>query len=311
MSNFLYGRKYQILVVKSDGTALDVSNLRCTFRIEKTYHSVANYSEITIYNLSAETEGTIINEYNRVIVNAGYQGTDANDNPKQYGKIFDGNIIQVLRDKDDNNVDYRLTLHCGDGDNFLNSNFIKMTMNAGATHRQAIENIATVATVPTEIGKITPDLNPITLPRGKVFFGAPKKYLREIASDNNASFWVDNGEIYIGKTTDTAGQAIVITPETGLIGTPQMVQDGIIIKMLLNANIGLMSMIKLDNSNIRQIKQQIGQVPVMLDQDGQYQAYKIVHEGDTRGQNWYTQITGVSRYGKIPIMLATGNQNPH
>jgi hypothetical protein len=70
-------------------------------------------------------------------------------------------------------------------------------------------------------------------------------------------------------------------------------------------------MIKLDNSNIRQMKQQIGQIPVMLDQDGQYQAYKIVHEGDTRGQNWYTEITGVSRYGKIPIMLVTGNQNPH
>jgi hypothetical protein len=311
VSDYLYGRKYQILVTKTDGTALDVSNLRCTFHIEKTYHSVANYSEIVIYNMSSQTEGTIISEYDRVIVNAGYAGTTANDTPKQYGKIFDGNIIQCLRDKEDNNVDYKLTLWCGDGDNFLNSNFIKMTMNAGATHRQIVENIATVATVPTDIAKITPDLSTAALPRGKVFFGTPKKYLGEIAAGNNASFWIDNEAIHIEKLTDTAGTAIVVSPTSGLIGTPQMTQEGITIKMLLNANVGLMSMIQLDNSNIRQMKQQIGQIPIMLDQDGQYQAYKIVHEGDTRGNNWYTEVVGVSRYGKIPLMLAAGSQNGH
>lgn len=312
MSDFLYIRKYQILVAKTDGTALDVSNLRCTFHIEKTYHAKANYSEIVIYNLSAETEGTIINEYDRVIVNAGYQGVDPNGNPKQYGKIFDGNIIQCLRDREDDNVNYKLTLICGDADNYLNSAFVKQTMNAGITHRQMINALASQATITTDIGKISPDLKEVQLPRGKVFFGTPKQYLREIAADNNASFWMDNGEIHVEKPTDNFGQAIVVTPETGLIGTPQMASDGgISIKMLLNANIGLMSMIKLDNSNIRQAKLQGKQKPTMLDQDGQYQAYKIIHDGDTRGQNWYTSITGVSRTGKLPIQLATDGQNMH
>lgn len=313
MSDFLYQRKYQILISKNNNTALDVSNLRCTFHIEKTYHTKANYSEIVIYNLSSETEGTIISEYDRVIVNAGYQGMDSKGSPKQYGKIFDGNIIQCLRDREDDNVNYKLTLICGDADNFLNSAFVKQTMNAGITHRQMIDALASKATITTDIGRISPDLKTTGLPRGKVFFGSPKKYLRDIASDNNASFWMDDGAIHVEKPTDTvAGEAIVITPETGLIGTPQMAADGSInFKVLLNAKIGLMTMVKLDNTNIRQAKLQEKQKPTMLDQDGQYQAYKIIHDGDTRGQNWYTSIVGVSRFGKLPIQLSATNQDFH
>ena len=62
MSNFLYGRKYRVLVADKDNTALDVSNLRCTFRIEKITNSRANYAEISIYNLSAGTEAQLIKE---------------------------------------------------------------------------------------------------------------------------------------------------------------------------------------------------------------------------------------------------------
>ncbi|MDF2636579.1 MAG: putative hydrolase [Pelosinus sp.] len=321
MSNFLYGRKYRILVSKIDNTALDVSNLRCTFRIEKVALQIANYAEICIYNLSAETEAEIIKEGDRVILEAGYQGiieakTDGtpeeNQSPKQYGKIFDGLVVQALRDREDN-IDYKLTLICMDGDDFLANNLIKLSIGAGQNHRQIVEQIVSKAERPTEIGKISPDLNTQKLPRGKVFFGTPKQYLKNIANDNNANFWVDDGQVYIAKATDIpSGQALVLTPKTGLIGTPQQTQDGASFKCLLNPSIKLLSMIKLDNTYIRQVKQQVGQLPTMLDSDGQYQVYKLSHYGDTRGDEWYTECEGMARNGKNALtLLSAPTQNPN
>lgn len=312
MSNFLYGRKYRILVAKGDNTALDVSNLHCTFKIEKVCMQIANYAEIVIYNLSAGTEAEIIKEGDRVVVEAGYQGY-ITVNPdgtqkevpttKQYGKIFDGLIIQAIRDKEDN-VNYKLTLVCMDGDDFLANNIIKMSIASGQNQRQQVEHIVSNATTPSEIGKISPDLNTQNLPRGKVFFGTPKQYLKNIANDNNAQFWVDDGQVYIAKPNDIPdGEALVLTPQTGLIGVPQQTQDGASFKCLLNPAIRLKSMVKIQNSMIRQIKQTIGQLPTILDKDGEYQVYKITITGDTRGTDWYTECEGVGRTGKNGISL--------
>lgn len=252
MSDYLYGRKYRVLVADKNNVALDVSNLWCTFRVERVALQVANYAEINIFNLSAGTEGTIINEGVRVVLEAGYQGftegkfgTEA----KQYGQIFDGQIIQTLRCKEDNNVDLKLTLICLDGDSFLNKNIIKMTVNAGMNQRKIINQIASQAKIPTDIGRISPELSAKNLPRGKVFFGMPKDYLRDIAKDNGANFWVDENMIYITKPTDIPpGQALVLTPKTGLIGTPQQTQEGVQFKCLLNPSLKLMGMVKLDLS---------------------------------------------------------------
>lgn len=309
MSNFLYGRKFKIYVARKDNTAWDVTNLRCTFSIEKVAMQTANYAEIAIYNLTRDTENAIIEEGTRVIVEAGYDGM-INDGTelKQYGKIFDGEIIQTMRDREDN-VDYILRFICVDGDSFLNNNLIKMTLNSGINQRQIVENVASQALKPTEISRISPELSDAKLPRGKVFFGVPKNYIRDVAKDNGAYFWIDDGQLQVTKPTDDMiGEAIVISPQNGLIGTPAQTQFGVTLKTLLNPKIKLMSMIKIDNSYIRMLKQQIGKIPTMLDQDGQYQVYKLQHTGDTRGNEWYTDITGIGRNGKIPLPLASGGQ---
>ncbi|MDR7865787.1 MAG: hypothetical protein RIN56_03160 [Sporomusaceae bacterium] len=321
MDNFLYGRKYRVLVADKNNNALDVSNLRCTFRVEKVALQVANHAEVSIYNLSPDTEKVIIKEGMRVILEAGYQGYLKTQQqgaaqqvlaPKQYGKIFDGEVIQAIRDREDV-VDYKLTLVCLDGDSFLNNNIVKMTVNAGLNQRQIVDQIATKAVTPTEIGRISPDLKTQNLPRGKVFFGMPKDYLRDIARDNNANFWVEDGQVYIAKATDTPpGEALVLTPKTGLVGVPQQTFDGVTFKCLLNPAIKLMTMVQIDNSLIRMQKKRLGQIPVPLDDDGQYQAYKVIHYGDTRGNEWYTEVDGVSRYGAAaPLMLANKIQSPN
>jgi hypothetical protein len=305
MKNFI--RKYQILVADGDNTALDVSDLRCTFKIEKGYQAI-NFAQISIYNLSAKTDEQIIKRGMRVIVNAGYQNGS-------YGKIFDGDIFQPIREREEN-VDYKLTLHCMDGLSLLSNKIVKVTVNAGINQRQIIEQIGKESYDATQMGFITPDIDNKTLPRGKVFFGEPKKYLRQIALDNNAQFYACDGQVHISKLTDVStDEALVISPQNGLIGTPQQTDDGITFRCLLNPNIKVINpamSIKIDNSYIRQQAIRYGQeYPKILSRDGIYRVAKVTFIGDTRGEDWYSEVLGVTLAGKTPTMMDTVFQTPN
>jgi hypothetical protein len=316
MSNLQFGRKWRVLVIDKENTAIDTSQLRCTFRVEKVALSIANYAEISIYNLNSDTENEIVNEGSRVILEAGYEsyfdasGTGQQYQADQYGTIFEGKVIQTIRTREEN-VDYVLTLVCLDGDSFLNHNIVAFSVNKKQNPRDIINSIASNALVPSEIGRVSGELSGQTLPRGKVIFGEPKQYLRDIAQANNGSFYMEDEKIYVEKSTDIEqGETLVLTPQTGLVGTPEQVPDGVTFKCLLNPKIRLKTAVKIDNSYIRQMKMQIGEVPIMLDQDNRYQCYKVTHYGNTRGQDWYTEVVGIGRYGKIPLLMAGGGQSP-
>lgn len=301
-----YLRKYQVLVSNDAGTALDVSDLKCTFTIEKKAIQAINYGDITIYNLSGPTEAAIIKEGHRVIVNAGY--VDG-----AFGKIFDGRVFQPLWDRE-NVTDYKLTLHCIDGDSFLHQNFVSFSMAAGYNYKSVITSMAQNARVKIPIGGVSENISDKQSPRGKVIFGDPKSVFRHMAQDNGAQVYVNDGELQVMKLTDPpSGEILTITPQTGLIGTPQQIDYGFSFRCLINPNIKIKNppmMVKLDNTMIRQQKAITGQMISMLDQTMQGQVIGITYTGDTRGVPWYMDIVCVSSWGKMPLMLSGSMVNP-
>ena len=102
-------------------------------------------------------------------------------------------------------------------------------------------------------------------------------------------------------------EAIVVSPETGLVGTPQQVQFGLSFKILLNPAIHLQSLIKLKNVQANEASVTPGQQQAPLDDDWIYQVMELTHVGDTRGNDWYTEIQGISRYGKGSLAALLGN----
>lgn len=308
ISNVLYNRKYRILISDKSNTALDVSDLRCIFRVEKRMTQTPNMAECVIYNLSAETEGVIIEQGYRLVIEAGYSGiTKEEENTpseegsleySQYGVIFDGFVVQVTREREDG-VNFRLNIMALDGDRYLIGNFVKGTLKSDSTPRQVIQAISSNANTSAQIATVSPDISARKLTRGKVIFGEPKKYLREIAIDNDAVNYMDDGKIYIIKATDEipSDMTVILTPEAGLIGTPQQDNGGVHIRSLLNPKLKLRGKVKIDNSLVRMAKAQQGQRVVPLDEDGEYQINSLLFSGDTRGQEWYTDIYGTGRLG--------------
>jgi hypothetical protein len=294
--NLLYGRKYRIFVSLDGKTGLDVSDMRCTFSCVKTALMEPNYSEAVIYNLSAKSENAIIQEGSRIVIEAGYEGD-------QYGIIFDGNILQPIREKENGNT-YKLTLVSIDGDAFYNGGFIVLSLVKGQTARSQIDTCTNKSSVSAQQNFISQSLSSARLTRGKVLFGQSKKYLRQISKSENASFYIDDGKVNIIKATDFKSNEIIeLNPSSGLIGVPEQLNYGVSGKCLLNPRIKINSLIHIDNSLIRAQKaSQTAQYT--LDNDGIYRVIKVTYSGDTRGENWYTEFETVSQAGKIPSMLS-------
>jgi hypothetical protein len=296
-SDILYGRRYRVIVASSNGVALDVSDLRCTFNIQKTIMQQPPISEVVLYNLNADTENAIIEEGSRIVVEAGYEGS-------QYGLIFDGDIVQPIRDKQDATT-YRLTLRGIDGDRFLNYGFVGFSLIKGQTARSQVGALASRAKYPTQLGTISQGLDETQLTRGKVFFGQAKDYLSQIAKSQNATYFVENGTVNLIQATDYDANTIVdLSPSSGLLNVPSQSQYGVSFTAMLNPRIKINSLVHIDNSLIRAQSYEQGQAIRNLDQDGIYRVTSITYVGDTRGTEWQIQCDTVSQAGLIP-----GNSN--
>lgn len=305
-----YGRKWEIIVTTPDGqTAWRLSDdsfngqaLRCTFNIERVGYHVPWYAEITIWNLSEKLQLDIITKTKEgmlVSVKAGYQHG-------AYGTIFTGEIFQPLFSRE-NVTDFILTLNCLDGLGLIASNICAFSLEAGYDYAGTIAEMCKKAHSPIKLGKISNRVEKKTLPRGKVFFGEPSKYIRQLDQDQGTQTWLNNGELNVSHIDDAPAEvALRITPESGLIGTPEQTDNGVIFRTLLNPLLDIKNppmAVKLDMTTIRQAKVRQGQLVSPLDENGFYKVARVVHIGDTRGDDWYTEVTGINLIGNVSALL--------
>lgn len=240
----LFGRRYRITVSDNSGNALDVSNLHCTFNIIKTIQMEPNSSEINIYNLNAITENKIMLSGKRVTVEAGYEGS-------QFGLIFDGDILQTIREKENGNT-YKLTIIALDSDRAINFEIANFSIARGQTARDIIEHITSKATNAIQLGSISDKLKGQTLVRGKALFGKVSDYIRQIAQSYDLHFYMDDGKLNLISMDELPdGEIFELSPSSGLIGTPTQTDYGLSGQCLLNPQIKLNSLIHIDNSLVR------------------------------------------------------------
>lgn len=294
-SDWLYGRRYRVFVEIEGNKAFDVSNLRCTFEIIKTSYMEANQSILQIYNLSPEDENKLIKQGQRIIIEAGYVGS-------QYGKIFDGNVIQAIRSKE-NGTDYVLTLVSMDNDRYTSYGLINVALVAQQSAREVVDTLANKAKVTSEIGYVSQ--MDITYPRGKVMFGLSKDYLSQIASSQNSTYYSEDGKINIINIAEQPPERIKsYGPKNGLINVPTQTELGISCTVLLDPSLKINTFFHVDNEKITGYRYTPGQPVRALDGEGIYRVIRLTHKGDTRGNDWYSEIEAVGQAGILPSMIA-------
>jgi hypothetical protein len=289
MSERQWLRNYELTIGKGGGEGLKTSALRVSFSIKKSDTESPNEAVIQVWNLADETLQRSKKEFDRVILQAGYQ--------ENYGMIYSGNIIgqRIVRE---NGVDIVLELTCGDGDEAYTSAVINKTLAAGANSKDIVGAVqgsfGEYGVTPGE----TPALGEQRLPRGKVMFGMTRKYAREAAYTSGASWSIQDGKMTMVKNDGyLSGEAVVLTYKTGLVGAPEQTNDGLNVKCLLNPKIQVNGRIKIDNASVQEAKKETGKdakQPAALDADGFYRVIKITYAGDTHGQDWRCDMACVS-----------------
>lgn len=287
------------LVVSANGQGLDLSNMHIIFRTFAPDASAPPTAYIRVYNLAKATVSQIQSEFQKVTLQAGYANGDV-------GIIFSGTIIQTKNGAEKNVINSYLDIMASDLDLFYTGTVVNKTLKAGSSKQDQLDSIFQAAQSAGATKGYIPDSLQTggILPRGKVQFGMGRDLLSDLSDTSNVSWSIQDGKInLIPYTGYLPGEAVVLNSQTGLIGVPEATENGIEVKCLLDAKIKAGTRIQLNNQDITttNVNQQ-GLFPVYgsqtyianLNANGIYKVLVVEHEGDTRGNNYYSNLTCLS-----------------
>lgn len=215
----LFGRRARVVVgtlgVESEGS----EGLRIALDVTRTLTKQANRASARIYNLSEDTRARLEGQQPRLTIEAGYEDTTAG--------IFIGNKATVVSSK--KGVDAITTISASDGriglDKRVNLSFAKNTK--GQTIVESLKNQA--SELFSEIKKGTgfsEAFDKVVLKNGFNFEGKFGEAVQALADDAGLELSIQSGEIVLLGAKEAFSQpGIVLSPGSGLIGTPTRVFD--------------------------------------------------------------------------------------
>jgi len=283
------------VVVGAWGQGVELSNLRIAFEVVKTVDAIPNSATIRVYNLNNDNVAAIQQDYEDVIIKAGYAGGEA--------QIFAGNIQYVSHYRQ--GPDYITEITAADGDRDYRNAYISETLAAGTTDVDVVDRC--IGNM-TKTRKGTVQISGAPQSRGTVLQGPVREILSQVAMSNACNWSIQDGQLQMVRADSKIGQAIVVSAQTGLLEAPERNDKGIAARCLLNPNFHINGVIKLDNEAIRVkaakpkiLKQERHErPPVRLNPDGIYKIIKLTHSGDNRGNEWYSLLECIDPAQPIP-----------
>lgn len=296
-------------VIQRDVTGIVFTDpLKIEFKASRKALANSDMAEITLWNLSPELESKLLKEGAELTLKAGYE--DGN-----YGVIYKGAIIQPLRGKT-NGTDYYTKFICLSEDHFWNLGFIDGVVAVNTKRKQLIEQVLRSSYTQTglevedleEIDTNVVDGSSTALERPKILFGNPREFIRNAAKMSNVSPYIDDNKLkFLSMNEDLPKILHSVNINTGMIGSPTQSNEYVIVKTLLNSSIRLGDYIHIDNSKVAlQQMVDIKDIPYLLDYDGIYKVVGVEYTGDSRGNEWYTTLTVISKNGRLAAPLTNG-----
>jgi len=261
---------------------LDGLNIR--FRVSiYTQAGMAADANIEVYNLNRKDLGflsTIARTYAKknylFRLYAGYEGEER--------MMFSGRALQAIPDSYPD-VILNINGMCGiewrgkqvkiDKKNFSIMSLIDLAADAMGYNVNISENLRrTNKHLNTTLDKFSFSDSPMEL------LSICQSMLGGVSTDPDTVFIsVYNEQVNIWSPSEGyTERKLFISKDTGMIGLPQATETGCQVKILMNTGIKTGDVIELKSERIEIL-------------NGDYYVIGIVHEGETRGNNWYTTLT--------------------
>jgi hypothetical protein len=279
-----FGRSINVVVGK-EGNAIDVSKLRIKFEITKNIMGAPDTCKLEIFNLSRDSQTKVENEFDTVIVNAGYGG--------DIGLLFQGEIRNVFRS--DGGGGNRITqVFAGDADQAYKRSVSNFTLGNDSKINDVIKRVIEDMTN-VELGKIDIEAGNNKI-LGMTYSGASRDLLNQLGKDYNFNWSIQNGFLNcIDAKKPKSFEAVLINNKTGMVGSPTVTARGANVQTLLNWRIEPHGLIKVESeTNVAQFGNLFfTDIPETLGK-GTYKVAAVTYIGDTHGVSWHSNIEGLN-----------------
>lgn len=260
-------RAYRITVGE-----IQFDNLDIAFKVVKTLTEEPNTVELVIYNLNPDNRSALEQQQKvPVQIEAGYEGT--------IGVIFLGKVREVWSEYQP--PDWITTLSSGDGEDELQTSRINKSYGPGTPVTVIIKDAA--KGINLEIGNI-----PIVAPSAKlieasnaflngcVLSGPSRREFDRLIKSAGLEWSIQDGAFQLleaGKAL--ISEAVVLTPDTGLIGIPTVGNDGTVkLRALLNSSIIPGKQLVVSCAGL----------------SGFFRCEKVEFAGESNGGAWYVDV---------------------
>jgi hypothetical protein len=238
------------------------TDLRLVFKIEKSISPQPNKATIQVYNLTKDSRGMAEQQGVLVFLKAGYGG--------QNEGLFVGNAARVLSREEGTEI--ITEFECGDGEKEYQESTLDQSFAPGTPVNVVFESLAQALKVTR--GQML-GIKPETYLNGLTLSGSVRDHLDMLTAKQDLEWSIQDGALQITpRDVPTLDTAVLLTPSTGLIGTPRKKDKGLEIVSLLQPGIRPGRLIAVESDFIK----------------GVFRCLRVVHQGDTHGKEWYSTV---------------------
>lgn len=288
-----FGRVYQLDVLAGTVTRTfggmpeddkPYEPLQITFMIDQTANALRARAEITVYGLNRASRQAIYEEGAQATLTAGWRDNSA--------IIFTGSIenIEIGR----SGPDQFLKLFCSSITEAWREARVSQTFAAGSAQVDIIRTVAEAFGFPVkfvgDFSQFVPAILGRTIDRNAV------SALNSLANSFDFSWLINNGRTYIVRNNaQNEVEPIVYRPTNGIIGTPEITEQGVDIDVLLNPLIRPWDTYTVESEtgalSVNGVYYQEREFP-KTNGESTNKVIRLVHEGDFYGDVWQTRLEG-------------------
>ena len=272
----LYQRKARIIV----GPRLfEFPGLRLSFVVKRSFRPELNTAEATVYNLNDSSRGAVMNaDRPSFCIEAGHVSN--------FISLFVGRAIHIETTRGDT-IGTATKFMAFDGDQVKNRMSKSFSPGAKVTDliveaAKAMKVNAGKAIARAKNGDFDGAVNGFL--NGMVMFGEAGDELTKLGKAAGFTWTIQDAELIILKSGEALESSLILAPKTGLIGSPERVNDKFQKKLflvrgksILNGRIQPGRRIEIDSVEIK----------------GSFRVESVTHSGDTDGPEWQSEFEAV------------------
>jgi hypothetical protein len=264
-------------VIEIDGGKTDdsdVPGMRISFKIDKTLEKEPNTSQIVVTNLSPDRRQSLQKKGVKVKLEAGYKSTGIQ-------VIFQGDVRTI--DHVRNGPSWDTTMKLGDGLRAWKFARVQESFAPGVKAADVVKKLAQATGL--SLGNINSQANKIdkVFDQGWSIGGSAVNGFDKIVKSLGKTWSIQDGELQILDPYEALSLPIPdITPDTGLVGSPEMGSPATKGKPALLKFKALLFVIR-PGAKVKLKSERY---------NGYIRVHRLSYTGDTHGGEWYTDIDG-------------------